>query len=56
MYMVCEHRTAPCPACKKDSWQSDWEATFSVVRCIWCGAKFKNGKVVKNGNKNGRDD
>jgi len=48
------HQTARCPACGKDSYQSEQAAFFTVVKCIWCEAKFtwdaatKTFRVVKN--------
>ena len=42
------HRTALCPHCGKDSYESEWEATFVPVQCIWCQKWFmyKPGKGV----------
>lgn len=45
--MILMHQTAECPKCKKDSWKSEFESQFTEVQCIWCGARFKAGRVVR---------
>lgn len=35
------HSTATCPACNKDSYQSEYMAFFNVVECAQCRSKFK---------------
>jgi len=34
------HSTAQCPACGKDSYQSEYTAFLKVVTCTWCGSSF----------------
>lgn len=47
MEMIMSHQTAICPKYKKDSFQLEYKSIFSRVTCIWCGTKFKNGKIIK---------
>jgi len=47
MEMRCSHRTAQCPKCGKDTYEPEMAEYLSVVKCPWCGARFKNGKVIK---------
>lgn len=46
--MINCHRTADCPACGKDSWQSEQAAYFTVVKCTWCGALFTYDDKTKS--------
>ena len=39
--LIQTHKTATCPYCGKDSWQSLYGAIWVPVKCSQCGKSFQ---------------